>query len=205
MWRMTFVKTLSLLLIVIIPWHLRAQMPSDTDSPDANKNPKHESYFELGYSGATIFHPGITGSFSKPVAFKKNENKNSLSELLLGVQAGIYYHHNMQTGVYAGGTGKWIKTSPKGFQYGFDVQLGYLRAFIPQVYEITSSGEIRRLPFAGTNHFELFPSFRLGHRFKDESFISAWYVKNGLMMVMPYPGNAASQYFLEAGIVKRLN
>ena len=182
-----------------------AQTPNDKDSTYLIKNSKHATYLELGYSGATIFHPGISGSLYKPVAFKKNENRNALSELFLGVQAGIYYHHNMHTGLYAGGTAKWVKTSLKGFQYGFDLQLGYLRTFIPQVYEITSAGEIKHLPFAGTNHFELFPSFRLGHHLQNDSFISGWYIKNGLMVTMPYTGNVASQYFFEAGIVKRLN
>ncbi len=128
-----------------------------------------------------------------------------MNELLLGIQAGMYYHSNMHTGVYAGGTGKWIKTSANGFQYGFDLELGYLRTFIPQVYEINNAGEIKQVPFAGTNHFELFPSFRLGHRFKDESLLNGWFIRNGLMIVMPYSGNVTSQYFLEAGIVKRFN
>lgn len=189
--------------MVSLPWYLFAQTRIDTSSTKSRTPSTAISYLELGYSGATIFHPGITCSFSKPIFFKTNQEKNSLSEIQLGLQAGIYYHKNMHTGLYIGPVAKWIKTSSKGFEYGFNLELGYLRTFISDVYEITGSGEIKHIQLAGTNHFTIFPSFRLGHRFKNESFINGWFINNGLMVIMPYAGNMTSQYFIEAGIVKR--
>jgi hypothetical protein len=175
----------------------------DTVRVTAVKRPA--SYLEIGYSGATIFHPGVTIGWGKPVSFNYNENKGTMNEIVIGGQVGMYYHNNRHTGVYGGVVPQWTKTSKKGFQYGFELPVGYLRTFIPGVYETDESGNINHLSFAGTNHFIISPAFRLGHHFKEDFPVDAWFIKNRLMLMMPYPGGMTSQYFLEIGIVKNLN
>jgi hypothetical protein len=163
-----------------------------------------QTYLEAGYSGATIFHPGANVTYGKVLGTKTNERRNTRQEWIGGLGAGFYYHKNRHTGVYVNPLIEWIKTNRKGFQYGLELPVGYLRTFIPNVYQIQENSQIDRLPFAGTSHLVISPALRLGHRFSENSFINGWYIKNRVMLITPYAGGLTPQYFLEAGLVKSL-
>ena len=179
----------------------RSQAQTNTSPSTVSTNPR----LEVAYSGATIFHPGLAINYTKPIATKRNETRQSQHEFLIGGNAGFYFHKRRHTAVYAGANAAWIKTSRKGFQYGFELPFGYLRAFVPNVYELDASGDVKKLSLVGTNHVTVSPAFRLGHRYSDDALINGWFVKNRLMFVAPYAGGVAKQYLLEVGIVKLLN
>lgn len=177
-------KTIAFLAVMVLPCFVFAQ-------------PKGY-YGSLGYQGSTIFHPVFSIGVSKELA------SGGAHQLLSGVQVGAYFHSRMHTGLYAGPYTEWLCTAPRGFQFGMDLPLGYLRTFIPQVYGTGPSGEVQFQPMAGNGYFFLMPGFRLGRKTKRGGLIESWYVKNKLMIITPHAFGPGFRYFLEIGITHRL-
>lgn len=163
---------------------------------------------QVAYSGAMIVHPGFSLDYSKILLAKsvsKPEGRTATRQLITGMQAGFYYHQHMHTGLYLTPHIEWVKTTRKGFQYGIDLPVGYLRTLIPQVYEVESSGEVKKKHFSGTSHFILSPSLRVGKKLKQPNWVDEWYVKNKFMYITPYPAGNTFRYFLEIGITHWIN
>jgi hypothetical protein len=159
-------------------------------------------YLDADYSGATITHPGLQGGYGRFLINKQSEELKG-NELLAMVRAGFYFHRDRHTGVYGTIGLEWIRTSPGGFQFGFELPVGYLRTFIPKVYELTENGDVNNLGMAGTNHLILSPALRLGHTISSH-YLNSWFIKNRVMIINGYVGGSTQQYMLEAGVAKIL-
>jgi hypothetical protein len=162
-----------------------------------------QSFIDAGYCGASVTHPGLYAGYGKTLLQVHGRGKKK-NELVATVRLGFYFHRNRHTGVFTNVGLEWIKTTRRGFQYGLDVPVGYLRTFIPKVYKMNDDGELSKVRWAGTNHLIMSPAIRLGHTFSS-GFINAWYIKNRVMIVQQYVGGSAPQFMLEAGVVKLLN
>lgn len=167
-----------------------------------------QTRIQVAYSGTMILHPGINLDYSRNLTSqirKKAEGQLVTRQLICGLQAGSYYHKHMHTGLYLTPHIEWVKTTRKGFQYGIDLPAGYLRTFIPRVYEVESSGAVKKKNFSGTNHFIVAPSFRVGKKLKHPGLIDEWYVRNKIMYMAPYPAGNTFRYFLEIGVTHWIN
>ena len=162
-----------------------------------------QNRIQWAYSGSMILKPGINLDYSRVLNSsirKIADGRTTTRQLITGLQVGSYYHQHMHTGLYLTPHLEWLKTTRKGFQYGIDLPVGYLRTMIPQVYKVEASGALKKEHFSGTNHFILAPSLRVGKRLKHPGFIDEWYVKNKIMYIAPYPAGNTFRYFLEIGI-----
>lgn len=168
-----------------------------------NTSSRAQTQIEAGYAGATITHPGATFRYGKTLIGSERGSTKRI-DVLATARAGVYFHRNRHAGVYFDIGIEWIRTTRKGFQFGVDLPAGYLRAFIPKVYQISGSGEINKLPWAGTSHLIISPALRLGHTLSN-SYVNAWYIKNRVMLIHQYTGGTTPQFLLEAGVVKSIH
>ena len=153
------------------------------------------AYIRSSYLGGLITRPGLGLGFS--ASFAENWR--------YGIQAGAYYHPRTQTGTFISPNIEWIKTSPKGFQYGFGLDAGYLRTFIPRTVEVTASGTVKKPFEAGTNHFMMMPSVRLGKDLEPKNGVPVeWFVSNNLMLQYPYFEGINFYHLLAIGINYKL-
>lgn len=158
----------------------------------------------IAYLGGQITHPGITLGIDQVLFSKDQERSNGATvrkEWRYGLDLGVYYHQDLHTGIFITPQLEWLRTGNRGGQWGFGLAAGYLRTFIPRVYEVDDAGNVSKRSLAGTDHGILMPHLRFG---KDLSWKKKlpleWYLQTNLMLQYPYFGGVNKYFLLEAGL-----
>jgi len=169
-----------------------------------------ESIF-VSYFGETITHPGLKigvdfqlKSWDK-TKIKKNKDKKIIQkgiDLIQGI--GFFYHKDYQTGIFILPELSYSKKNAKGNFLMAGIGAGYMRTFIPNVYDLNSNGEIERM-HAGYNYFLTNYSITFGKDLSKKKMIPlSIFIKPQLMYVLPNATNGVSYFALELGVSYKL-
>mgnify|MGYP001801440790 CR=1 FL=1 len=166
-------------------------------------------YLKLSYIGGMIVNPGISLGLNYELlgsSVVEETSSKSISALRVGFALDFYHHRRLNTGLSLGPMVEWVRTTPKGFQYGAALSTGYLRTFIPNTFEIKENNQMQRNKFAGTNHF----FYGLGLRFGkcldlDDEKSLEWFVKPNLQFQSPYFEQSNKYFLTEIGVNYSMN
>lgn len=162
-----------------------------------------QTYMSVGYNGAYITHPGLETSISRSVKNQDPQKDVVSNDIRVGMSLGFYFHKNRHTALFLAPTIEWLHTSASGFQWGFNLPLGFMKTFLPSVYEVSGSS-VESIQGTGPSDFFVMPGFRLGHTV-EHGFIDEWYVRNKLLIVPGHPLQKSATYLFEFSIVKEIN
>tara|TARA_R110002050_G_scaffold6037_1_gene25783 strand:- start:1362 stop:1895 length:534 start_codon:yes stop_codon:yes gene_type:complete len=166
----------------------------------------------FSYYGEMITHPGLKISadfniteWDKIKSTNKDSSKTINKNILISPALGFFCHRRYQTGLFFIPEIKYKRQNPKGRFYEVGIGLGYLRTFIPNTYEVNSSGEVNKTN-AGYNYFATnhFISFGKDLSIKKDLDL-AYFIKPQFMYVVPNFPNGIGYFALELGIKYILN
>ncbi len=160
-------------------------------------------YIKIAYEGGMFTHPGFSVGIERSLGLKKNAD-GPKNEFRWGGKVGFYFHRRYQTGVFVLPGVSWTKTTPGGFQYGGGFHTGYLRAFIPNTYQVSDAGSVDRKRFFGTNHLAIVPSFSLGKSLLEKNISIEYFFNSQIMIQKPYFEGSNIYYVLSTGINYKL-
>lgn len=162
--------------------------------------------FRLAYYGETITHPGFKGGVTYSLSSweksktKKNGTTLKQKEFQLNPSVGFFYHRNYQTALFFIPELAYFRKKENGNHLAVGIGAGYMRTFLPRVYELDSNGEIQSTS-AGYNYFVSNFSACFG---RDLSFNSSLpmsiYIKPQFSRASPNAGGAVWYFGLEGGI-----
>ncbi len=161
-------------------------------------------YLKIAYAGGMITHPGFSVGAGYQLSQWTNTKRNGnivTQDIRLGINLGTYFHKRMHTGIFITPNIEWIRTSPKGFQFGLNLSGGYLKTFVPNTFKVDGEGLVQKQQGSGTDHFIFMPGLRLG---KDLSINGKanmeWFVNNQLMFQSPYFDKTNKYLLTEIGV-----
>lgn len=161
----------------------------------------------ISYYGEMIIHPGVKicadynlKEWDKTKITKKDSSKTINKSLLISPAFGFFYHKRYQTGLSIIPECKYKKRNKKGGFYELGIGLGYFRSFIPNTYEVNSSGEVNKT-IAGHNYFasNYFVSFGKDLSVKKNLPI-AYFIKPQFIYTVPNFPSGTGYFALELGI-----
>jgi hypothetical protein len=162
-----------------------------------------QTYISIGYSGAYMTHPGLETSLIRSLKSKDTQKSDNNTDLRVGGSMGFYFQKNRHTALYLGTTIEWLHTSSTGFQWGLNLPLGFMKTFLPNVYEVNGSS-IESVKGVGPSNFYFMPGMRLG-RTMNRGFIDEWFIRNKFLIVPGHPLQRGATFLLEISIVKKIN
>lgn len=161
----------------------------------------------ISYYGEMITHPGLKVSadfnmkeWEKMNSTKKDSSKTIDKSFIISPALGFFYHRRYQTGLVFIPEVKFKRQNPRGRFFECGIGLGYFRTFIPNSYEIKSSGEVNKV-VAGHNYFatNYFISFGKDLIVNKELPIS-YFIKPQFIYAVPNFPNGTGYFALEIGI-----
>ncbi|MAY83501.1 MAG: hypothetical protein CMP59_05135 [Flavobacteriales bacterium] len=161
----------------------------------------------VSYLGEMVTHPGIKvgvdyglSAWSKVKAEGKERERKISKSIVFSPSLGSFYHKRYQTGFFIIPELKYLRVNPKGFYYDLGIGLGYLRTVIPNVYEISPSGDINKVQ-VGYDYLSSLCFITLGrsiNRQNDNSM--SLFVKPQFMYAIPNFTYGTGYFFLELGV-----
>lgn len=187
-------KTLSILVLSCLVSNCYAQL-------------KSLESVSFSYFGEMLTHPGLKVStdfnikeWDKIKSTKKDSSKTINKSFLVSPALGIFHHRRYQTGLFFIPEVKFKRQNPKGNFFECGIGIGYLRSFIPNSYEVNSSGEVNKI-VAGFNYLatNYFISFGKDLSIKKNLPI-AYFLKPQFIYAVPNFPNGTGYFALELGI-----
>ena len=163
---------------------------------------RRSRFLSLAYEGGFVAHPGF--SLGYHWAYSLGEKWS----VRPGVKTGAYFHRRYQNAVFLTAKAQLLHSGKKGGFYGFEVNAGFQRHFIPHTFSVREDGSIEKRA-AGTNHLVYAPGFLLGGRLlRSSKHYLEWYL-NPQLQFRQLHGNSKEfkreNYFLLAfGVNYRL-
>lgn len=163
------------------------------------------------YLGETVTHPGLkVGVNYQLKSWDKTKIKKSRNEKLihksvdLSPSISFYYHKDYQTGLFVLPELSYSRKNVKGNYITYAIGAGYMRTFIPNVYDLNSNGEIEKI-HVGYNYFITNYSITFGKDLSIKRKIPlSIYIKPQLMYAIPNYSNGIKYFVLELGLNYRL-
>lgn len=163
------------------------------------------------YIGETVTHPGLKiGVTYQLGSWDKTKTKNDGNERIiqksidLSPGIGFFYHKDYHTGLFALTELSCSRKNAKGNSLSAGFGAGYMRTFIPNVYDLNSKGEIESID-AGYNYFLTNYSITFGKDLNLKKMIPiSIYVKPQLMYALPNATNGILYFTLELGASYKL-
>ena len=164
------------------------------------------------YFGESITHPGLKigvnyhlKSWDKTKTKKNTSQKTIYKRIDLSPNVGFYFHKDYQTGLFVLPELSYTRKNAKGNFMIFGMGAGYMRTFIPNVYEINSNNEIEKTPegynYFLTNYFIAFgKDLSIKHNIPLEIFL-----KPQIMYALPNYPNGITYFALEVGVCYELS
>jgi hypothetical protein len=160
--------------------------------------------------GETITHPGIKmgltfqlKSYEKSKAKKNGKQKLITKSIDLTPSAGAFYHKNYQTAVFVIPELSYSRKNARGNYKSAGIGAGYMRTFVPNVYEFNGGGDIKKI-HAGNNYFVTSCFITFG---KELTFLknipAGIYIKPQLLYALPNYPKGVMYFALEAGLKYR--
>jgi hypothetical protein len=171
---------------------------------------KPESVY-ASYFGETVTHPGVkVGVCYQLERWDKTKIKKDGSEKVLQKRIdispgiGFFYHKDYQTGLFVLPELSYSRTNAKGNSLTAGVGAGYMRTFIPNVYDLDENGDIESVT-AGYNYFLTNYSVAFGKDLGVKKGIPMCiFVKPQLMYALPNATKGILYFALELGASYRL-
>lgn len=165
----------------------------------------------VSYFGETVTHPGLrVGASYQLKAWEKTKTKKSGKEKLihksidLSPSVGFYYHKDYQTGIFVLPELSYSRKNVKGNYITFGIGAGYMRTFIPSVYEQNSNGDIEKIN-GGYNYFVTNYSIAFGKDLSHkENLPDNIFIKPQLLNSIPNYSNSVWAFALELGVSYKL-
>jgi len=167
--------------------------------------------FSTSYFGESITHKGIKigvnyelKSWDKTQIRKNTSQKTIYKRIDLSTSVGFYYHKDYQTGLFVLPELSYTRKNAKGNFITFGLGAGYMRTFIPNVYDINSNNEIEKTP-KGYNYFltNYFIGFGKDLSIKHKIPMDI-YIKPQIMYALPNYPNGITYFALEVGVCYKL-
>ena len=163
------------------------------------------------YFGGTITHPGLKIGVNYEL---KNWDKNKLRKntsqkiikksINLSPNIGFYYHKGYQTGLFILPELSYSRRKAKGSFMSYGLGIGYMRTFIPNVYEINSNNDIEKSS-EGYNYFLTNYFIAFGKDLSIKHKVPAKiYIKPQIMYALPNFPNGITYFALEVGVCCKL-
>lgn len=162
----------------------------------------------ISYFGEMITHPGVKvslqyplGSWSTTHQKGKGESIGITRQLTIQPAVGFFYHKRYQTGFFLTTDISYTRQNERGGFYGVGVGVGYLRSFIPHVFEINGQGQVEK---SSAGHHYFLPSLHLyfGNTLNEKL---GWFVKPQFLYALPNFPKGTGYFSLEIGITRHLN
>lgn len=170
---------------------------------------KKPTAISVSYFGETITHPGLKiGLDYELKSWDRNKKKSTQKiiskSIILSSNIGFYFHKDYQTGAFALPELSYSRKNQKGNFRSIGLGVGYMRTFIPNVYEVNTANEIKRT-IAGNNYFlsTCFVAFGKDLSVK-YSIPMGVYIKPQIMYALPNYPNGVTYFALEIGINYKL-
>ena len=163
------------------------------------------------YFGETVTHPGLKIGVTYQLKFwdktktRKNGDKRIIQRSIeLSPGIGFFYHKDYQTGLFVLPEWSYSRKNAKGNFLTAGIGAGYMRTFIPNVYDLNANGEIESID-AGYNYFLTNYSITFGKDLSVKKMIPiSIYIKPQLMYALPNATNGISYFALELGASYKL-
>ena len=163
------------------------------------------------YFGETVTHPGLKIGVTYQLKFwdktktRKNGDKRIIQRSIeLSPGIGFFYHKDYQTGLFVLPEWSYSRKNAKGNFLTAGIGVGYMRTFIPNVYDLNANGEIESID-AGYNYFLTNYSITFGKDLSVKKMIPiSIYIKPQLMYALPNATNGISYFALELGASYKL-
>ena len=177
-------------------------------APGQNLKPQT---FYASYFGATVAHPGLrlgvsyhlTG-WDKTKTKKSGKEKLLQKSLALNPSIGFYYYKDYQTGLFVLPELSYSRKNAKGNHLSLAIGAGYMRTFIPNVYELSSDGDVQKI-HAGYNYFITNYSISIGKDLSISKNIPInIFVKPELLNALPNYSKSVWYFALELGVCFKL-
>ncbi len=157
-------------------------------------------HYDIGYSGGNFVHPGITIGAIKTIKIdsRKKKNGKTLNKLWgIGARSGIYSHKEYNTGYWLQSEVQHSRRKKETTGHRYSLGLGWLRTRIPEVYKISSAGQIEKKYNKGLNYFLSSLSYEKYWNLSRpwNNWISGIYIRPRIQLLFPY-FQGSSQYFL---------
>ncbi len=197
-------KNYLLIFLLCLPWLSFAQWNRPVD-------------LEFSYFGATITHPGLrVGLEKKLLSRDKADNWDKLMalherrkskgkkirllhkhQLFARPSVGFFYHRRNQTGLFFLTNIQYQRDVATLRYFGVGVGLGYLRSYIPKVYEVSPNGEVNP---GNASHGYLLTSLNARwERFIKKAGFS-YFIQPQFLYALPNFPNGVGHFALELGI-----
>ena len=159
------------------------------------------------YFGETVTHPGLKVGVSYQFkSWDKTKIKKSGKEKLIqknidfSPSIGFYYHKDYQTGLFVLPELSYSRKNKKGNYQALAIGAGYMRTFIPNVYDLKSNGGIEKI-HVGYNYFITNYSITFGKDLSIKKKLPlSIYIKPQLIYAIPNYSKGIKYFALELGV-----
>lgn len=165
----------------------------------------------VSYFGETVTHPGL--KFGVSYQFKrwdKTKIRRSGNEKVIqksidfSPSIGLFYHKDYQTGLFVLPELSYSRKNIKGNFQSLAIGAGYMRTFIPNVYDLNSNGAIEKI-HVGYNYFITNYSITFGKDLSIKKKIPLCiYIKPQLIYATPNYSKGIKYFAMELGVNYKL-
>ena len=177
-------KSLLLSFVLLSPLFLFAQEPADESA---------RLDFSGSYYGNNLWNPGL--KFGSEYIWrewvktkeKKKRTRTKTNRFVFNGDAGFYWDPMNYTALFLYSGIRFRHINTKGFHYHFGAApVAYYRSFLTETYEVSSSGEVDKVPLPGRSYYAPTLSLGLGKYRRGEYRLKAWFLDLDVMFLVPY-------------------
>lgn len=161
---------------------------------------------QISYFGETVTHPGLKVNLIyniKEWEKIKSEKKTKVKYISMQPGLGIYTHKNYQTGLLLLNDICYSRITNKRKWFSSGIGLGFLRTFLPDVYELNSKGEIVK-KYVGYNHAVFSYHMEFGKQVKFMEKEIGLRIRPTVIYAFPNYKNGVFYPFVEFGVNLKL-
>jgi len=165
----------------------------------------------ISYIGETITHPGAKLSlmynldhWNKVSKSKRGLAKTKIRDITLNVNFGGFFHNRYQTSFFLLPEIEFSQSNRKGWYWATGVGAGYMRAIIPNTYEVQDDGTVSEVN-AGHNYGMASVYFTYGKDlYIQNKKRFRFFLKPQFAMVFPNYPTVTGYFLFEAGVAYKL-
>lgn len=159
--------------------------------------PSKHNIFAISYIANNGVRPGINfalerGIWDKPVFKKKVNWKKDTVEIvkahqfIIAANSAFIWHQRTSTSMLNTFTIEYRKTDRFRFQYQLGGGPGYIRTFLPNVYELDQSGVMRKRFLSGNGYLTAYTFIGVGRYRKQARALQFYHLRLGVHYWLPY-------------------
>ncbi len=176
-------KILFLFIIQLYAGLLFGQVRENTPFPD----------FSMAYYGNNLWNPGL--KFGTEYIWKervktkekKKRTKTKTNRFVFNGDAGFYWDPMNYTALFLYSGIRFRHINTQGFHYHFGASpVAYYRSFLTETYEVSSSGDVEKVPLPGRSYYAPTLTLGMGKYRKGERRLKGWFLDLDVMFLVPY-------------------